>query len=110
MIIATYFEWRETKPAELLEKNPRVLCPDCHGEGEFDPDDEHPEFDICERCDGDGRLHFTDLHAYECGELINPRVYFKEVISDLKQWCTFTRQDFLSVAGHFVNDFRQGNY
>lgn len=110
MLIATYFEWRERKPVELLKLNPRVLCPDCNGEGEFDGDGEAPFYEICERCFGDGRLYFVDLHPREYGQLINVHEYFKAVITDLRQWCVFTRQDFLEVAGHFVNEFREGRY
>jgi len=111
MLISSYDKWQELKLRDLVEDNPLIDCPACDGDGEI--------YEICEccgsekeeecgECEGDGRVRFNDLNDSQKRKAFTRRVYFSEVIADLKRWCSLTRQDFLEIAGPFVSEFRRG--
>jgi hypothetical protein len=94
MLIASYDQWREAKKQVLEEENPEIDC-------------EEKE-DECDVCDGRGTIRYLDSAKPRPGnDLVGERIYFQEVIADLKTWCAYTKQDFLQVAGGFVSEFRK---
>lgn len=111
MLIASYDQWREAKKQVLEEENPEIDCEECGGLGEIyerchccggEKEEE------CDLCDGRGTIRYLDSSKPRPGnDLVGQRVYFQEVIADLKTWCTYTKQDFLQVAGGFVSEFRK---
>lgn len=111
MLIASYEQWHEQKKRVLEEENPEIECEECNGMGELHfqcsccggaKDEE------CELCDGQGTIRYLDSPIPRPGnDLVGRQVYFKEVIADLKKWSAYTRQDFLQLAGRFVNEFRK---
>ena len=62
----------------------------------------------CDLCDGRGTIRYLDSAKPRPGnDLVGRRVYFQEVIGDLKTWCAYTQEDFLAIAGRFVDEFRR---
>jgi len=111
VIIQSYSDWKEQKLRDWAEDNPKIDCPRCKGDGEiFDscPCCGQETADECETCDGDGKLHFNELDTMDASGMFTARVYQREVISDLKQWCVYTREDFLGVVGPFIQNQRSG--
>ncbi len=111
MLIASYEEWRETKKQILEEENPLIDCPECGGSGEMYSvcnccgGEKEGECDVC---GGDGHFKYLNSPKPRPGrDLVGQNIYFREVIADLKKWSAYTKQDFLQVAGRFVNDFRK---
>lgn len=114
MLIASYSEWLEAKHHFLEEENPVIECEECDGEGEIVKECGccgHEKEQECVVCEGAGQYRYLDSPK--------PRpssghtaiaIYFEEVVADLKRWCAYTRQDFLEVGGHFVNEFRNGGH
>ena len=102
--ITPYNDWHREQVAELEAKNADVECPDCEGTGEKECHCCSHESE-CLKCDGSGSVSFRE------NPYIQPNTidYFNQVIVDLKQFCVWTRKDFLGEAGHFVQDFRPGN-
>lgn len=96
MLIQSFEDWQDKSCSELMETNAKVDCPDCHGWG-------------CPECDFEGDIRARDLtEAGICTQLLTREVYFKEVIADLKKWCSYTRQDFLEVVAPFIQNQRSG--
>lgn len=105
--IASFAQWKAHTLADLEESNSMVKCPDCMGATVLDCDCCGNE-SACGRCDESGMIDFSDMHEHEKNLIFSKRDYFNEVIADLKAFCVWTRQDFLSVAGQFVNEYRAG--
>ncbi|PHS48672.1 MAG: hypothetical protein COB05_05380 [Marinobacter sp.] len=112
MLIAGYEQWKAEKRQMLEQENPEVDCEECGGLGETYErchccgSEKEQE---CEICDGRGSIRYLDSSKPRPGaDLVGRRVYFQEVIADLKKWCAYTRQDFLSTAAPFVSSFRRG--
>ncbi|KMQ75265.1 hypothetical protein [Marinobacter subterrani] len=112
MLIASYEQWREAKKQVLEEENPAVPCEECDGFGHFYsvcPCCDSELDKDCEVCKGAGEVYYLDSpKPLTGGQLINRKAYFQEVIADLKKWSAYTKQDFLHVAGRFVDEFRRG--
>ena len=111
MLIASYEQWREAKKQVLEEENPEIDCDECRGTGEIHEvcgccgGEKEEE---CDACDGRGTIRYLDSAKPRPGnDLVAERIYFQEVIADLKTWCAYTKQDFLQVAGGFVSEFRK---
>ena len=114
MFIATYEQWKADSFEYLKEVNAEVDCTSCEGYGVINDFCEccgqYTETE-CSECDGHGVILFSEADRRKVERIeLNQRNYFRAVVSDLKQWCAFTRQDFLEVAGHFVNEYREGRY
>lgn len=110
MYIATHAQWADEKKLMLEEENPVIECAHCSGDGVI-YDRCHccgnEQEEDCQICDGRGRIKYSESPKPRPGsDLIGRQVYFREVINDLKAWCGYTRQDFLAVAGSFVNQYR----
>lgn len=113
MLIANYEQWAAEKKLALEAEDPLIECTECHGEGEIYKECRccgHETERECEVCDGRGRFHFSESPKPRTGaELISRQVYFREVVTDLKKWCAYTREDFLKLAGRFVNEYREAH-
>ncbi len=112
MLIAGYEQWKEAKRQMLEQENPEIDCEECRGTGQIHEvcsccgGEKEEECDVC---DGRGTIRYLDSSKPTPGaDLVGRRVYFQEVISDLKKWCAYTRQDFLALAAPFVSAYRRG--
>lgn len=91
-MIQSYEDWQIKSCADLMDSNAEVECPACKGWG-------------CDECDFDGDIQARDLTEAEiCNWILTKRVYFNEVIADLKKLCLYTREDFLGVVGPFIQN------
>lgn len=95
----SYDDWKNAFSEEKIELKAYVDCPECKGSGETycchcDREGE------CPSCGGYGRVLATDIDDWE--EVATREMYRKEVWKDLIDWCTFTRTDFLALAGAII--------
>ncbi|MGP9834246.1 hypothetical protein [Marinobacter sp. NSM] len=113
MLIASYDQWSDLKRQALEEDNPPVPCEECKGMGEIHSlcDCCGSELDeYCEVCEGEGEVYYLDSpNPRTGGELLSRKAYFQEVIDDLKKWCAYSKDDFLSLVGPFVDECRRGH-
>ena len=110
MLIASYEQWEAEQRQIVEQENPLLECRRCDGEGEIIEDCPccgHEKEEECPTCEGAGQIRYEDAPIGLQREQIEPWMYFDQVIADLKKWCAYTREDFLKVAGGFVNEFRK---
>ena len=111
MLIASYEDWYERTRLDLQESNPEVDCPYCNGNGHT-PDTcdccgSELDDEFCEECAGTGKIPFSNVDSLQIrGALLNRRIYFKEVIRDLKRYCAYTGTDFLDAVAPFIKEYR----
>lgn len=96
MLIASYGKWRADTLTALQAENPVLDCPVCH---------EH-FWPGCSACDLEGEFRALDAPDSVIEGLLSHATYQEQVISDLKTWCAYTRQDFLMVVGPFIQNSR----
>ncbi|WP_417315638.1 hypothetical protein [Cycloclasticus pugetii] len=111
MLIASFEDWKALKINDLSAENPLVDCPDCDGSGEVDDFCaccDRGDVVACGLCDESGKVRFLDVKDQYVSQLAYG-TYFKEVIGDLKKWAAYTREDFLELAGPFVDEFRRAH-
>ncbi len=104
MLISSFDEWKSLKISDLEEENPMVECPKCEGGVVYEDCGccGHEKEEYCGTCEASGRVRFSEVKGIYTGNL-GYRIYFSEVISDLKAWCAFTRADFLNEVSGFVS-------
>jgi hypothetical protein len=100
MLIASSGKWRADTLTALQAENPVLDCPFCTGL--------NVAFPGCPDCDFEGEFHALDATDRAIEVFVSQKAYQEQVISDLKTWCAYTRQDFLMAVGPFIQGFRAG--
>lgn len=92
--VINFYTWEKNRVKEMIETNEIIDCPDCH---------------LYEwGCDECGDSGLIECGSY-CGEL---NAYYKEyftiVVKDLKDWCSYTHEDFFIHIGQFIKESNHG--
>jgi len=101
--VINFEEWKVKRLSEMKEKNEMVDCPFCDDGYKECPECCHEA--CCEECEGSGRIEYS-LCSFAV-EIKYPD-YFEIVVKDLKDWCVFTREDFLLHIGKFIKENDNG--
>ncbi|MCW8857003.1 MAG: hypothetical protein OQJ95_06520 [Kangiella sp.] len=109
-LILSYPRWKQQAIEKFKEgAGPNdINCSRCDGVGlELCETCKH-ELGECGHCGGAGFMDYTEASEQDLNAHFNERLYCQKVVEVIHLLAHHTGRDFLSLAGHFMAQFRQG--